>query len=51
MHGYNVVAIVPDESICVMKEAMTDKLSVVQNAFWFNTQEKKPKGKYSIMQK
>ena len=51
MHGYNFVAIIPDESICVMKEAMTDKLSVVQNVFWFNTQEKKPKGKYSIMQK
>ena len=30
---------------------MADKLSVVQNAFWNNTQEKKPEGKYSIMRK
>ena len=51
MRRYNVVAIVQDESQSVMEAAMVDKLSVVQNAFWYNTQEKKPEGKYSLMRK
>ena len=49
MQRYNVVAIVQDESLSAMKEAMADKLSVVQNAFWYNNQEKKPEGKYSMV--
>lgn len=47
MQRYNVVAIVQDQSLSAMEAAMADKLTVVQKAFWFNTEEKKPEGKYN----
>jgi len=51
MQGYNLVAIVEEESLSAMKVAMDDKLSVVQNAFWYDTTEKKPEGKHSVTRK